>query len=64
MGSAAWTAANTYTVQVPYDVLLVLKEIDMRRKQAHIRPNKTESVVGEEDVASSQSPPLPAKPVH
>ena len=28
----------------------------MRRKQAHIRPNKTESAVGEEDVASLQSP--------
>jgi hypothetical protein len=42
---------------------LCWKKIDMRRKQAHIRPNKTESAVGEEDVASPQSPP-PSATVH
>jgi len=42
----------------------MLKEIDMRRKQEHIRPNKTESAVGEEDVASPQSPRDSSLTVH
>jgi hypothetical protein len=39
MVAAAWTAANTKAVKVTYDVLPVLKEIDVRRKHEHIRPS-------------------------